>query len=121
MAFANADTINRFNMSNTNARNQTRQANTGLLNLAKSRNLETRQGLANNNTNLGMQKLGRSDSNAMSGFGAQMTKYGAIDDVLNSQLQQVTREDERKRKDRQEAYGVVKDAAQAAGGFMGGL
>lgn len=119
MAFNNADTINKFNMYNTGNRNAANAANTELRNSDKGRNLDTRQGLNDKGTALDMAKLGRSDQNQNSGFGAQMTKYGSINDVLSDQLGQVDREVERKRRDRKEAGGVIKDVANAAGSAFG--
>jgi hypothetical protein len=119
MAFNNADTINKFNMYNTGARNAANAANTTLRNSDKGRNLDTRQGLSNKGTELDMTKLARGDRNVNSGFGAQMTKYGSIDDVLAAQLGQVDREVERKRRDRSEAGSVIKDTANAVGSAFG--
>ena len=94
-------------------------ANTNLRNSDKGRNLDTRQGLNDKGTALEMSKLGRSDTNANTGFGQQMVKYGSVDDVLRAQTGQVDKEVERKRRDRAEAGGVIKDLAKTAGSAFG--
>lgn len=119
MAFNNADTINKFNLANTGARNAANMANTNLRNSDKGRNLDTRQGINDKGTALEMSKLGRSDTNANTGFGQQMVKYGSVDDVLRAQTGQVDKEVERKRRDRAEAGGVIKDLAKTAGSAFG--
>jgi hypothetical protein len=121
MAFNNSDTINRFNMANTGARNQTRNANTDLMNGAQGRNLDARQGLADRQTGLAMTKLGRSDTNKQTTFGNQMTQYGAMDDVLASKQGQIGTAEERRRRDRGEVGSTIKDIAKTAGSVVGGL
>ncbi len=120
LAFNNADTINKFNMHNTDARNQASQMNTALANSAQGRNLDARQGVMDKNTGLAMSKLGRNDQNAQTSFNDNMTKYGAINDVLNSQNKQVSTEVDRARKNREEVEGYLKDGAKAVGSAFGG-
>ncbi len=119
MAFNNADTINKFNMANTAARNDVRNANTALSNSAAGRNLDTRQGIKDKNTALGMAKLDREDRNKQTSFGNQMTQYGAVDDILAAQGNQVNTAEERRRKDRNEIGSVIKDGAKMAGAAFG--
>lgn len=62
MAFNNADTINKFNMFNTGARNDVSQANTDMKNAAGMRNLNTIQGLAGQNAGINNRSLDRNDT-----------------------------------------------------------
>lgn len=126
LAFNNADTINRFNLANTAARNAASQANTTMMNQANLGNLSNQQDILNKNTQLDMSKLARGDANEMSKFNAQMAKYGAINDVLGRQQVQATANDERRAKAAQAAYDNILKGVQAgagaAGSFMkGGL
>lgn len=62
---ANADTLNKFNLFNTQAGNE-----------AKLRNINAHQTLNNANVDMGNKSLDRNDSNSQQMFGNQMTKAG---------------------------------------------
>lgn len=74
MAFNNADTINKFNMFNTGARNDVSQANTDMKNAAGMRNLNTIQGLAGQNAGINNKSLDRNDANKAANLEAEREK-----------------------------------------------
>lgn len=121
LAFRNADTISKFNMANTDARNQARQANTQMLNAAQASNLGNRQDVMNKNTALQMAKLGRSDTNEMAKHGAYTQKYGAIDQILQDQQSQVTADDERRARAQQAAFDNIGKGIQLGGSVAGAV
>ena len=74
MAFNNADTINKFNMFNTGARNDVSQANTDMKNAAGMRNISTMQGLAGQNTAINNNTADRNNANRMADLIAEREK-----------------------------------------------
>jgi len=121
MAFNNADTINRFNMANTNARNQANQANTQMRNAGNLRNLDAQQGWMDRSTGLGMAKLNRSDANKESGFGNQMSKYGAVNNVLEGKARATGEQEDRSLNASKAASQNFKDLMKMVGGGGGGM
>lgn len=115
----NSDIINAFNMHNTDARNQVSAANTGLRNAGQLRNLDAYQGVMNNNTGLGKSMLDRSDNNTRFGFGAQMSKLGAVNDSLEKRAQGSGQANDRGQEAGKTGWSNFKDLASMMGGGMG--
>jgi hypothetical protein len=85
IAFKNADIMNLINSANTGARNNAAKYDADTRNAMNLGNRDARQGFLNNQTQLGLTKTDRTNMNTAKSFGDQMTKYGAIDKVLESQ------------------------------------
>lgn len=121
LALANAGIMNQFNMANTNARNSIRGLNTQLANAGQLRNLDARQGFNNAGTNLAMQKLQRGDRNADSGFGAQMQKFGAVNQGLGAEAALYDSAAQQGNAAGAQGFGNLKDLAKFGAGGLGGL
>lgn len=85
IAFKNADIMNLINSMNTKARNDADQRSVDTRNAMNVGNRDARQSFLDNQTRMGMAKTVANNANAARGFGDQMTKYGAINDVLEAQ------------------------------------
>jgi hypothetical protein len=112
----NAGIANQFEMYNVGNQNDTSRANTNLGNSAQLRNLDARQGFNDATTKLGMDKLGRKDRNVNSGFDAQMSQYGAVNNALEGQANQSKSTLQAGQQAGQIGYGNFKDLMKMVGG-----
>ncbi len=65
-----------------------------------------------------MNKIGANNANAQHGFDNQMTKYGAIDDVLSGKNKEADAGAKDARAAGKEGWSNLKDIAKMAGGGM---
>ena len=65
VAGRNADIINKFNMYNTGNRNAVNMGNVDMTNAGNMRNINTRQGIAGQNTGINNRSLDRNDQNKL--------------------------------------------------------
>lgn len=80
---ANSDIVNRFNMFNTQARNQAAQGNVNMQNQAGLRNIETKQGLSGTNTGIRNSSLNRKDTNTVREYDAKMGRFDRERGIVN--------------------------------------
>jgi hypothetical protein len=118
MSLANSNIANQFNMLNTAARNSVNQNNTQLKNASALRNLDANQSFLNNGTNLALTKLNRNDTNAQRGFGNEMTKYGAVNNVLENRIGNSTQTNKEGLEAGKTGYQNFKDLMGGIGGGM---
>lgn len=119
LAFNNANTINSFNMHNTDARNSANNMNTQLHNGGQLRNLDARQGFNNSVVGLDLNQRDRRDRNVNSQYGAKMDKYGAVTDAMDKRIGLYGNAGKDAAEAGKTGFGNFKDVMKMMGGGMG--
>jgi hypothetical protein len=120
LAFKNADIMNLINATNTKARNDASQHNVDARNAMALGNRNAHQDFLNNQTQLGLTKKDRTNTTRGKGFADQMAKYGAIDQVLESQAGGARKDAANTRAAGAQGWENTKDVYEMAMSFMGG-
>lgn len=119
-ANSNADIINKFNMYNTQNRNDANQANTGMHNAAELRNLNARQGNQNTNTGIMNSGINRNDANANGYFDATMQKLNALNSAIGGQANQAAQAGTKANAAGKQGFDNFKDLMTMGGSSMMG-
>lgn len=120
MALSNADILNKFGMYNTAAKNAAMQHNVDARNAAATGNRDAFQSYLGNAAQLGLTKKDRANANKAKGFGDQMTKYGAVNDVLKAKAGDYKESSGKARSAGQEEWNNQKDVYEMFMGAFGG-
>lgn len=120
LAFKNADIMNLINATNTQARNEAARHNVDTRNAMAVGNRNAHQDFLNNQTQLGLTKKDRTNMNRAKGFGDQMTKYGAVNDVLESQAGGARKDATNTRAAGAQGWENTKDVYEMVMSMMGG-
>lgn len=120
IAFKNADIMNLINSANTSARNAADQRNVDARNAMAVSNRDAHQNFLDNQTQLALTKKDRTNATRGKSFGDQMTKYGAINNVLEAQAGGARKDAANTRAAGAQGWENTKDVYEMVMGMMGG-
>ncbi len=112
-AAGNADIINRFNMHNTDARNATNNANTGMMNEAGLGNIQRRQVSNNAVSGTANANVDRDNNNRQAIYNSRFGQATATSNALTGAANGGQAADGANRRD---AWGMLKDVAKLSAG-----